>query len=119
MPFRGNYHFDEGYYYFRDYEDRIIFGGGRNLDFEGETTTHFGENPAILDRLHALLREVVAPRQPVEVEGHWSGIMAFGPSKGPLVEQPYPHVVAGFRLGGMGVALGTTLGEILAERLTA
>lgn len=29
----------EGYYYFRDYYGRIVIGGGRFLDFEGEATT--------------------------------------------------------------------------------
>jgi hypothetical protein len=33
------FHLEKGYYYFRNINDRILLGGGRNLDFEGETTT--------------------------------------------------------------------------------
>ena len=43
LHFRGTFHLDKGYYYFRNIDQRILFGGGRNLDFETEETTEFGE----------------------------------------------------------------------------
>ena len=39
LKLKGTFHFDRGYYYFRNIDGRILLGGGRNLDFEGETTT--------------------------------------------------------------------------------
>ncbi|MFN8309707.1 MAG: FAD-binding oxidoreductase, partial [Chitinophagales bacterium] len=51
LPFKGTFHFDEGYYYFREIDGRVLFGGGRNLDFETEKTTTFAANPAITAQL--------------------------------------------------------------------
>src|SRR5690606_12091951 len=41
LKVKGCFHMDEGFYYFRNSGNRILFGGGRNLDLEGETTTEF------------------------------------------------------------------------------
>jgi glycine/D-amino acid oxidase-like deaminating enzyme len=38
LNWRGTFHFDKGYYYFRNYRNRVLFGGGRNLDFKTENT---------------------------------------------------------------------------------
>ena len=43
--------------------------------------------------------------------------MAFGKNKTPLVQRIDPHLVAGMRLGGMGVAIGANVGDALAELL--
>src|SRR5690606_16070168 len=37
LDIKGTFHLDKGYYYFRNVGDRILFGGGRNLDFDNET----------------------------------------------------------------------------------
>jgi glycine/D-amino acid oxidase-like deaminating enzyme len=34
LPFKGTFHFDEGYYYFRNLGDRVLLGGARNLAFD-------------------------------------------------------------------------------------
>ena len=39
LPLKGTFHYDKGYYYFRNIHNRVLFGGGRNLDFKGENTT--------------------------------------------------------------------------------
>ena len=44
LHIKGTFHLDKGYYYFRNIDDRILFGGGRNLDFKGEETTAFSAN---------------------------------------------------------------------------
>lgn len=118
LKFRGTFHYDEGYYYFRNYEDRIIFGGGRNLDLEGETTTTFGVSEKILSRLKHDLHELILPGQPYEIERVWSGIMAFGATKQPVLKQQSDRVFLGVRLGGMGVAIGSLLGKELAALIT-
>jgi gamma-glutamylputrescine oxidase len=115
LSFKGIFHFDKGYYYFREIEGRILFGGGRNLDFEGETTTEFGANAKIQEKLIHILKTVVAPHHVVEVDYWWSGIMAFGTNKFPIVERISSHVYAGVRMGGMGVAIGSETAEQLAN----
>jgi glycine/D-amino acid oxidase-like deaminating enzyme len=119
LKFKGVFSIDEGFYYFRNYGERVIFGGGRNLDFEGERTTTFGINPTIHERLLQYLTEIILPAQPFEVEYHWSGIMAFHEQKQPLIKQVQPNVWAAGRLNGMGVALGSQVGENLAINIIA
>lgn len=115
LDIKGTFHIDRGYYYFRNFGDRILFGGGRNLDFEGETTTQFGETDLIQNRLEQLLREVILPGTNVAIAHRWSGIMGMGAQKRPIVEQLSAHVFCGVRLGGMGVAIGSKIGQELAD----
>lgn len=114
LKFTGIFHFDEGYYYFRNYGKRIIFGGGRNIDFETETTTQFELNQRIQNQLNYFLDEVILPNTPYTVEHQWSGIMAFNEQKTPLVKRVNQHVVVGARLNGMGVALASKIADTLA-----
>lgn len=115
LAIKGTFHLDKGYYYFRNIGDRILFGGGRNLDIEGETTTDFGLTEKIQNRLEQLLKEVILPGQDFKIEHRWSGIMGLGESKKPIVSQLSDHVYCGVRLGGMGVAIGSIIGTELAD----
>lgn len=115
LKIKGTFHFDEGYFYFRNIDDRILFGGGRNLDLKGEETMEFGQTPIIQEKLEALLREVVLPNQKVDIDLRWSGIMGVGKQKVPIVKQISDGVFCGVRLGGMGVALGSLVGKELAD----
>ena len=103
------------YYYIRNFEDRILIGGGRNLDFEGETTTEFNQTEKIQNRLEQLLKEVILPNHDFQIAHRWSGIMGMGSSKNPIVSQLSENVYCGVRLGGMGVAIGSLIGQELAE----
>ena len=115
LNIRGTFHLDKGYYYFRNVGDRILFGGGRNLDFEGETTTEFGQTNLIQNQLEKLLKEVILPNRDFKIEHRWSGIMGVGSNKNPIVKQLSNHVYCGVRLGGMGVAIGSLVGTDLAN----
>jgi glycine/D-amino acid oxidase-like deaminating enzyme len=115
LDIKGTFHIDRGYYYFRNINDRILFGGGRNLDFEGETTTAFGNTDLIQNQLEKMLREVILPTTDFTISHRWSGIMGMGTHKSPIVEQLSSHVYCGVRLGGMGVAIGSIVGNELAE----
>jgi glycine/D-amino acid oxidase-like deaminating enzyme len=115
LKIKGIFFFDEGYYYFRNFENRIIFGGGRNLDFTLENTTEFGSNQKILDALHYYLKELILPETPFKVEHNWSGIMAFGSDKTPIVKRISERQSMAVRLNGMGVALGSKLAKDLVE----
>ncbi len=115
LHIKGTFHLDEGYYYFRNIGDRVLFGGGRNLDFDGETTTEFTQTKIIQDQLELLLKTVILPNTTHEIEQRWSGIMGVGKQKKPIVKQLSNNVYCGVRLGGMGVAIGSLVGKELAE----
>ncbi|MGW8124145.1 NAD(P)/FAD-dependent oxidoreductase [Roseivirga echinicomitans] len=115
LPFKGTFHYDEGYYYFRNYEDRIIFGGGRNLDIEGEESTEFEVRELILNKLKSDLETIILPNHNFEVDMAWAGIMAFGKTKQPIVKMHSENIVLGVRLGGMGVAVGSKVGQRVAS----
>ncbi len=117
INFEGTFHYDEGFYYFRDYNDHVIFGGGRNLDFEGESTTDFGVNAKVKERLIQDLETRIMPDKAYEIELEWSGIMAFGSTKAPIIEEVESDIFVGARLGGMGVAIGSLVGEELASKI--
>lgn len=114
LKFKGIYHFDKGYYYFREIDGRVLFGGGRNLDFDGERTTELELNNKIQDDLDKKLRDIILPGTDFTVAQRWSGIMAFGATKNPIVRAFSERVYGAFRMGGMGVALGSEVAERVA-----
>ena len=114
----GTFHYQSGYYYFRSIDNRLLLGGGRNLDFKGETTTDFENTALIINTLEALLHKTILPNQKVTIDYKWSGIMGVGAEKKPLIECIHPNVGIGVRMGGMGVAIGSLVGEELAEILS-
>jgi len=115
LRFKGCFHVEEGFYYFRDYYNRVLFGGGRNLDFITETTTDFGLNTSITEALDKYLNKVILPGTQPKIDCRWSGIMAFGAEKMPIIQQVSDRIVAGVRMGGMGVAIGSQVAESLAD----
>jgi len=117
LDIKGTFHLDKGYYYFRNFENRILLGGGRNLDFEGETTTELAHTEKIQNKLEDLLKNIILPNQEFEIAHRWSGIMGIGAHKNPIVSQLSENVYCGVRLGGMGVAIGSLIGKELAELL--
>lgn len=114
---RGSFHYEEGYYYFRNVGERILLGGGRNLDKEGETTVEFGLTGNIQNRLEQMLREVILPGVDHSVEMRWSGIMGMGPSKSTILKKLSQNITCAVRMGGMGVAIGSVIGEKAAKLL--
>ena len=117
LHIKGTFHLDKGYYYFRNINDRVLFGGGRNLDFKGEETTNFGQTELIQNKLEEILKTTILPNTEVEIEHRWSGIMGVGNQKKAIVKQLSNNVFCGVRLGGMGVAIGSLVGKELAELL--
>lgn len=117
LKIKGTFHYDEGYYYFRNVGNRVLFGGGRNLDFETETSTDFILNTKIHLHLEKLLKTIILPGIPVEVEQRWCGIMGVGDEKKPIIKKVSPNVVCAVRMGGMGVAIGSLVGKLATEEL--
>lgn len=111
LHLRGTFHGEQGYLYFRNVGDRILLGGGRNLDLTGEATTDFAVTETIQTYLQNLLRTVILPDTPVAIERTWCGIMGIGTHKVPIIRQCSPHLYCAVRMGGMGVAIGTLVGE--------
>ena len=111
LHIKGTFHLDCGYYYFRNIDNRILLGGGRNLDFATETTTKFSQTERIQTALEALLATTILPNTPFEIEHRWSGIMGVGAQKTPIVKQLSNHTYCGVRMGGMGVAIGSIIGK--------
>ena len=115
LPFRGIFHFDKGYYYFREYHGRVLFGGGRNLEPDTERSTAFELNQHIQQDLEQKLHELILPGRNASIDLRWTGIMAFGATKRPILRRHSERIAVGVRMGGMGVAIGSEVGYQLAQ----
>ncbi len=117
LKIKGTFHYDKGYYYFRNVGNRLLFGGGRNLDFEKEKTFEFGLTEQVQNKLETLLREMILSNVNFKVEQRWSGIMGLGSSKTTIVKPISKNIFCAVRMGGMGIAIGSLVGEEAAEML--
>ena len=115
LRLKGTYHFNEGYYYFRNIDGRVLFGGGRNIDFKKEKTWDFGQTEQVKAQLNEYLNEIILPGQNAEIDYWWSGIMGFGEDLSPIIKEVQPNVFCAVRCNGMGVAMGSLVGEEVAE----
>ncbi|MEY3585156.1 MAG: hypothetical protein RLZZ243_220 [Bacteroidota bacterium] len=115
LAVNGTFHMESGYYYFRNVGNRILFGGGRNLDFSGETSTEFETTQLIQEKLKQQLKELILPSTAFEIDYSWSGIMAVGSEKKPIIQKTNKNIAFGVRMGGMGVAIGASVGKQLSK----
>lgn len=109
------FHIEEGYFYVRNVDQRILVGGGRHLAKEEESTSKFGLTDKIQFELKKLLHEVIYPQRKLKIDFQWSGILGTGNQKKPIIREIQPNIYVGVRLGGMGVAIGSLVGRDLAE----
>jgi len=107
----GAFHHHEGFDYFRNVGNRVLLGGGRNLDIDKEITPQMERNDKIYEYLMRFLSETVIPGKKFEIEFEWSGIMGVGEDKSPIIQHIQPNVMVAIRMGGMGVAIGTEVGK--------
>ena len=117
LKIAGTFHYDKGYYYFRNINNRVLLGGGRNIDFKAEETTEFGQTEQVQLALQDLLKNVILPKVNYEIDYRWSGIMAFGKTLEPLIEEIRPNIFCATRCNGMGIAIGSQTGEDVANLL--
>lgn len=115
LKWKGTFHVDEGYIYFRNVGNRILLGGARNSDIDNEFTTEFGENQKVKDALYAFMKKHFGIDHTISIDYSWSGIIGVGDTKTPIVSRISNRIWAGVRLSGMGVALSSLIGEELAE----
>jgi glycine/D-amino acid oxidase-like deaminating enzyme len=118
LPFRGTFHYEEGFYYFRNLGDRVLLGGARNKAFEAERTDQLTITSEIQDELERFLRDTILPGRNYRIEHRWSGIMGMGSEKMPIVQAVNDHVWCAVRMSGMGVALAPVVGEKIARMMT-
>lgn len=118
MPWKGTFHYDRGYVYFRDVGKRLLIGGARNLAFDEEQTDVFGTNESIKLFLKNFASDTLKLKPGWQIDHEWSGIMGFTKTKTPIVEKidDKRYVAAG--LSGMGVAIGAGIGKKASSILT-
>ena len=114
LKLNGGYHFNKGYYYFRNVGNRVLFGGGRNLDFSGEETDIEETTVQIQSHLDEILHTFILPGKNAQIEMRWAGVMGIGEKKSPFLQKTEDGIFVAIRMGGMGVALGTLIGQELA-----
>ena len=120
LPFKGTFHSDEGFYYFRNLGDKVLLGGARNKSFDTEATTDLRTSEFIQHELEKYLAEVILPRfqNQYTIEYRWAGIMGFGTEKMPIVKQISDNVFCAVRMSGMGVALAPVVAQQITSMMT-
>jgi glycine/D-amino acid oxidase-like deaminating enzyme len=118
LPFKGSFHFDEGYYYFRNLGNRVLLGGARNKAFEAEHTDQMTTTLKIQEELERFLQDTVLPGRSYTIDHRWSGIMGMGSEKMPIVREVDKQICCAVRMSGMGVALAPVVGEKVARLMT-
>ncbi len=114
---KGTFHFDEGFYYWRNIGNRILLGGARNSDFLNEQTISFEGSDLIRTTLIAFLHNHLETAEPIIIEQSWSGIMGFTENKLPLYQRLDDSISAAIACNGMGVALTPIFAEKVAFEL--
>jgi glycine/D-amino acid oxidase-like deaminating enzyme len=114
LQFKGTFHFDEGFYYFRNVGNRLLLGGARNKDFKNEKTTSLETSKLIQKTLEEFMMKRILPKgaKKPKIELRWSGTMGMGAIKKPIIKQVQPNVFCAVRMSGMGVAIA----PIVAQR---
>jgi glycine/D-amino acid oxidase-like deaminating enzyme len=113
LKFKGCFHFDEGYYYFRNLGNRLLLGGARNADFKKEKTYSLETSDTIQKVLEQFMMERILPKgsKKPKIELRWSGTMGMGKLKKPIIEQLQPNVYCAVRMSGMGVAIAPIVAQ--------
>jgi glycine/D-amino acid oxidase-like deaminating enzyme len=119
LQLKGCFHYDRGFVYFREVDGRVLIGGARNADFETENTGEFGLTDFIRNRLTDFLQKHVVHDMPVRLECAWSGILGMGEDKSPIVQMVSERIAVAVRLSGIGVAIGSLVGETAADLILA
>jgi len=119
LPWKGSFHSDEGFYYFRNLGKKVLLGGARNKAFKEEESTEMETTSLIQNELEHYLNEVILPNHKGEytIDHRWSGIMAMGSEKMPIIKEVEPQIFCAVRMSGMGVALAPIVGQIITRMM--
>jgi len=114
LKIKGTFHYDEGFYYFRNLNNRLLLGGARNKFLKEEETFSAGTSDQIQHELERFLQDIVLPGVSYKISVRWSGTMAVGKEKKPIVQRVSDRLFCAVRMSGMGVALAPQLGKRIA-----
>ncbi len=117
LKWRGTFHYNEGYVYFRNIGERLLLGGGRNMARKEENTDQFGVNPKIKEYLARFAGNVLKLPVNWKIDVEWSGIMGMTADKEPVIKQIQPGIWAVAGLSGMGIAVGMNVARNLVEMI--
>ncbi len=119
LNWQGTFHSDEGFYYFRNLNNRVLLGGARNKALNEEESTEMQTTDFIQAALEKYLAEVILPlyEGQYQIESRWSGIMAMGSEKMPIIQQLVDGVFCAVRMSGMGVAVAPVAGQSVAKMM--
>jgi glycine/D-amino acid oxidase-like deaminating enzyme len=112
---KATYHAEKGYIYFRPIHHRILIGGMRHLFPHTENTSERGNTDEVIASLQRFASEKILNGRSFELEMHWSGIIAMGNKKNPIMVRHSERIGIAVRMGGMGVAIGTSVGREITE----
>ena len=115
LKIKGCFHMNQGYFYFRNVGNRVLFGGGRNLDKVAETTYSHQTSEIIQQKLETYLKETILPGIDFTIDQRWAGTLGLGKTRLPIIEKIDNNVFCAVRMGGMGVAIGSLVGKNVAE----
>lgn len=118
LKWKGCFHHDRGYDYFRNIDGRVLLGGGRHLDTHAEQTDQEGISTVIQDHLEKILSDVILPNQDYQIDMRWSGIMGMGTSKKYIAKKVNDRVFCAVRFGGMGIALSSSVSKSLVKLIS-
>ena len=114
LKLNGTFHHQEGYNYFRNIDGRILMGGMRHMFPKTESTDVQGNTDEVIASLLDFVQQKIHTTSAVEIDLAWSGILGVGQDERPVVTEAQENVFVGARLGGIGVAIGSLIGEELA-----
>jgi gamma-glutamylputrescine oxidase len=113
LKFKGTFHYDEGFYYFRNLGNRLLLGGARNKDFKNEKTYSLETSAKIQKVLEDFMMRHILPKgaKKPKIELRWSGTMGIGKDKKPIIREVQPNVFCAVRMSGMGVAIAPIVAQ--------
>lgn len=115
LKVKGAFHYNEGYYYFRNIGKRLLIGGARNIATEQETTTEMAITENIQETLEQFVATHILPGVYFEITDRWSGIMGMGPEKMPVIRKLSSNVFCAVRMSGIGVALAPVAADTVTD----
>jgi len=117
LSMKGTFHFDKGFYYWRNLGNRILLGGARNKAMNEEQTTELTQSSVIQQELENFMRAHLASQHEYTIEHRWSGIMGFSDNKQPFIKAVEENVFVAMACNGMGVALTPIIAEDVAAQV--
>ena len=117
LKLKGTFHYDEGFYYFRNIGKRLLIGGARNIAIEDETTTEMEITERIQHTLEQFIAKHILPGKTFEITDRWSGIMGVGAEKMPIIKRISPKIFCAVKMSGMGVALAPVAADTITDMM--